>query len=65
LAIQKKQIFQQGELAQLSLNALLYYANELKKQDENQEIEIDVPVGYYPTRTPMLSKKKIYSQAAC
>lgn len=54
----KKQIFQQGELAQLSFNALLHYADELKKQDENQEIEIDVPIGYYPTRTPMLSKKK-------
>ena len=50
-------LFVQGELTQLSYNAFEHTATTI--QDGNkEEIEISYPVGYLPSRTPILSKSK-------
>ncbi len=53
----KQMIFESGEMAQLTAIALNYAANQICEGKE-EEIVIEVPVGYFPDKKPILSKRK-------
>lgn len=50
-------LFNQGELAQLSYNAFNHIATSYKNTTQ-EEIELSYPIGYFPSRSPILHKYK-------
>lgn len=54
-------MFEQGELAQLSHSAFNHVASAITDGSE-QEIEVKYPVGYHPTKQPILGTLK-YSKS--
>jgi hypothetical protein len=53
----RQSLFNQGEFAQLTYNAFDVVATNITKS-ESDAIEISIPVGYRPDRTPILSRSK-------
>ena len=50
-------LFNQGELAQLTYQSFYHYKEKINNSKE-EVIEVSYPVGYTPTKQPILSRKK-------